>query len=157
MPDRLFCYIRKRWIKASPEEKIRQSLINYLKENLDYPLNQMIIEKGLECLPHLDPTLTPHFPIRRIDLLILAKDLHPHHPFYPLILIECKATHINEKAMRQVLGYNHFLKSCFIALANQHEVQLGWIEPGQNLLISKKGIPSYPLLLEHAKKLINLL
>jgi len=154
MSDHLFCSIRKRWIKGSPEEKVRQSLVAYLVSQLHYPINQIIIEKNINCLPHLAEKPTFTLPLRRLDLLVVAKDLHPQHSFYPLVLIECKATVINNKALRQVLGYNHFLNACFIAVANQHEIQLGWKDSTQNFYVNL-GLPSYPLLLEKGRSLVG--
>jgi len=154
MPDLLFCFLRKRWIKSSPEEKIRQALINYLVKGLDYPSNQIIIEKNIDCLPHLTFHSSSRPPLRRLDLLIMAKNLHPCHPFYPLLLIECKATTLNNKALRQVLGYNHFLKACFVAVANHQEIQMGWIDEQQNFCIHQ-GLPPYLILLEQAKQMMS--
>lgn len=153
MPDQLFCYIRKRWITATPEEKIRQFLIQQMTENLGYPKNLIILEKNLNQLPHLDQSILSSLPTRRIDLLVLAKNLHPNYPFYPLLLIECKAIPLNQKAMRQVIGYNHFLRACFVALANQEEVQLGWIDPKEGKLRVVKGLPPFETLFQEARRL----
>ncbi len=153
MPDPLFCCIRKRWILATPEEKVRQSLITYLVNHLHYPLNYIIIEKGLHVLPHLDPAIVFQLPARRLDILVVAKDLHPDYAFYPVLLLECKATPLNPKAFRQVLGYNHFLKACFVGIANQKEIQMGWFDAQQNFVIHK-NLPDYHVLCEQAKQLI---
>lgn len=156
-PDQLFCTIRKRWITATPEEKIRQFYIQHMVENLCYPLNSIILEKNLNQLPHLDPSAHALLPTRRIDLLLLAKDLHPRFPFYPLLLIECKATPLNDKAMRQLMGYNHYLQACFVALANQQELRLGWMDPVSQIFQMSSGLPPYELLLKQAAQIIRLI
>ncbi len=149
MSDSLFCSIRKRRIKASPEERVRQSLLNYLILELGYPSHQILIEKNINCLPfYKDPLIRP--PCRRLDILILAKDFYKNPPFFPLVLIECKATQVNQKAIRQVLGYNYFLKACFVALASPQSLQYGWLDSHQKFHL-KSGFPSYLMLLEKAK------
>ena len=70
--------------------------------------------------------------------------------FFPLVLIECKATQVNQKAIRQVLGYNYFLKACFVALASPQSLQYGWLDSHQKFHL-KSGFPSYLMLLEKAK------
>lgn len=155
MPDQLFCYIRKRWISATPEEKIRQLLIKQMIEELNYPQNYFITEKGLNQMPHLNPASLASLPARRLDLIVLAKDLHPNYPLYPLLLIECKAIPITNKAIRQATGYNHFLKACFVALANSSELLLSWVDPEQQTHQIVKGLPDYPTLLHRAKSVFK--
>lgn len=151
MPDQLFCCIRKRWFTATPEEKIRQFLIRHMVDHLQYPQNHFVLEKELCQLPHIDPACHALLPQRRFDLIVLAKNLHPLHPLYPLLLIECKAVPLTAKAMRQIIGYNHYLRACFTALANQTTILL---EPK---LQNRNGIPPYPVLLEQAKSFIQLI
>jgi hypothetical protein len=158
MPDQLFCYIRKRWIKATPEEKIRQFLIKQMVEKLQYPPNYFIMEKGLNQMPHLDKACLNSLPFRRIDLIVLAKNLHPQYPLYPLLLIECKAIKITQKAIRQVMGYNHFLGACFVAVINQVETHLYSSRFEANLKgehLQEPSFPDYPTLLQKAKAIIN--
>ena len=53
MPDSLFCPLRKIWVAALPEEKIRQALIQKMTQHLGYPLGNIALEKSLDQLPHL--------------------------------------------------------------------------------------------------------
>lgn len=155
MPDQLFCYIRKRWISATPEEKIRQLLIKHMIENLQYPPNYFIMEIGLKQLPHLDRACLRFLPLRRIDLVVLAKDLHPQFPLYPLLLIECKAVPITKKAIRQAMGYNHFLRACFVAVTNHLQTLLSWVDPQQQTQQIIKGLPDYQTLFQRAKLILK--
>lgn len=155
MPDQLFCYIRKRWLTATPEEMIRQFLIRHMVENLHYPQSHFIIEKSLHQFPHLNPANLHAMPSRRVDVILLAKDLHPNYPLYPLLLIECKAVPITAKTMRQVLGYNHYLRAYFVAVSNQTETQLAWINPQEQTLQITKNLPDYPTLFAQAKQIFH--
>lgn len=155
MPDQLFCSIRKRWINATPEEKIRQFLIKQMVEKQHYPPHYLILERGLHLFPHLDKATAQKLPQRRVDLIVVAKDLHPRFPFYPLLLIECKAVPITLKTMRQVMGYNHFLSACFVAVTNQFETRVNWFHPQEQTVQTINGLPDFPLLIEKAREIYH--
>lgn len=127
MSDLLFCPIRQNWVASLPEEKVRQSLIREMIDNLGYPQNSIAIEKSLDQLPHL--LSKSSLPKRRADLIVFAKDLHAKHPFYPLLLVECKAVPITDRTLRQIAGYNHFVGAHFIAIVNQTHTYLGYDDP----------------------------
>lgn len=112
----IFCRMRRRWVVASPEEKVRQALIQELTGQLGYPLENVVLEKSLAQLPHLRSHA--HLPQRRTDLIIFGKGLHADHSLYPLLLIECKACPLTSKTLRQLIGYNYFVRAPFIAVVN---------------------------------------
>ncbi|WP_075883802.1 type I restriction enzyme HsdR N-terminal domain-containing protein [Candidatus Protochlamydia sp. W-9] len=151
MPNQLFCSVRKKWILETPEEKVRQLLISHMTQNLGYPIGSLALEVTLSQMPHLRHIPPQQIPKRRADLVILTPHLHPSFPLYPLLLIECKAVPLTDKAMRQVIGYNQFLQACFIGLANQDEKRLGWYDPQQKDYQAITNIFSYPSLLQQAK------
>ena len=127
-PDQLFCSIRKIWVAATPEEMVRQSLIQMMTGELGFPTGGIALEKRLKEMPHIELLKGP-IPTRRADIIVFAKDIHPNYPYFPLLLIECKAVPLTEKVIRQVVGYNQFVKAHFIAIANQTEIRLGWYQP----------------------------
>lgn len=94
-------------------------------ENLGFPRSLIAIEKELKELPHLKNKKVD--PKRRVDILAYAKDIHPHFPLYPLIIIECKAEKINEDALRQVMSYNETVEAFFITLASKDNVKTFWL------------------------------
>lgn len=126
-PRQVFDVIRKEWVAATPEEIIRQKLIHHMVEELGYPQHFITVEKALREIPHLQLYGT-QVPDRRVDILCFAKGISSQHPLYPLIVVECKAVKITEKVLSQVEGYNHFLKSCFVAVANENELRTGWYD-----------------------------
>ena len=142
----LFCPIRKEWIKANPEEQVRQKLIQVMTVHLGYPASLIAVEKNLHhLLPHSVADKTT-FPRRRSDLICYSRDVHPNYPLYPLLLIECKAIPLTSLAFQQVAGYNHYLKAPFIALANLTEIKVGWRKNEGYTFIDK--LPSYKALIE---------
>lgn len=134
----LYCLIRKIWVAATPEEYIRQNTLRYLVECLEFPKASIAVEKDLSALTHSLET----FPNRRADILCYSKKLSGE--LHPLLLIECKAVKITPKELRQIIGYNHFLKASFIALINQTEKKLGWFNSQISDYNFINYIPKYP-------------
>ena len=147
--DVLFCLLRKTWVAALPEERVRQALIQDMTQRLGYPLGNFALEKSLSQLPHLQAQTC--VPKRRADLIVFAKDLHPQHSFYPLLLIECKATVLTQKVLRQIVGYNQFVGAPFIAAANQTHLYFGWYHSEEKDFTFKEGLLPYGVLLQWAQ------
>ena len=145
MSDSLFCPIRNKWVAALPEEKIRQALIQDMIHRLGFPQGALALEKNLSQLPHLHASHS--LPNRRTDLVVLAKNIHPVHPFYPLLLVECKAVPLTDKVLRQMIGYNQFVKAYFIAAVNQTTAFTGWYHPEHQDFIFEEGLFSYAYLI----------
>lgn len=136
----LICLLRNVPIAALPEELIRQQLIHRMINELGYPKKNLTLETSLHQLPHLREVVST-LPQRRTDLICFAKGIHPKWDLYPLLVIECKAIKLTQKAMTQIIGYNHYLNARFIALTNGEEVRVGWREKAQYQFIQR--LPSY--------------
>jgi len=126
--------------KTFPEEKIRQSLLTFMKEQLSYPKEMISVERSLSSFPHLAGKKVPN---RRFDIAVFGtKDV------VPLLVIECKAVPLNRDAFDQVIGYNHLVQAPFIALANGDEVIT--LMKKNDGYIEKEGLPTYDFLLKRA-------
>lgn len=115
--------IRNLWVADTPEEQVRQRLIQKMIGMRGYPRGLIAVEKDLSSLP------------RRPDLLcfVLRKE-----KLVPLLLVECKAIRVSAKAERQALGYNETVGAPFICLASGKGEKTLWREEG--------GIASIPFL-----------
>ena len=109
----IFCEIRRRWVKLSPEEWVRQNTYQWLVQFAGYPKQMISIEKGIRVV---DMT-------KRYDLLIYDTN------FKPWMLIECKAQTIqlSSDTLMQVLRYNIAVPVPFLLITN-----------GDNLMIFGK-------------------
>ena len=145
----LYCSLRKTWVAALPEEKIRQALIKKMTLSLGYPIASLVLEKSLNQLPHLQ--MRPSIPNRRTDLIVYAKNIHPHHTIYPLLLLECKSIPLTDKTLRQIVGYNQFVGAYFIAAVNQTQQYLGWYHPTKKDFCFQEALPPYDFLLQWAR------
>jgi hypothetical protein len=154
--EELFDPIRKKWVLATPEEKVRQMLLQQMILELSYPRELLTIEKSLSEMPHLKGGGSSSAPLRRTDVLCFAKGIHPEHSLYPLLLIECKeCASLTEEAKQQVIGYNYFIKACFVAVAYPKGIQWGYYDSKVQNYSFFSSLPSYHRLMQavaHARK-----
>lgn len=120
-PSQVWDEIRKSWVAATPEEIVRQLWLQRMIRELQYPKSLIAVEKKI---PQLQ---------RRIDILCYDPDCKP------LLLIECKCEDLDQKAIEQVVGYNHFVKAPFVAVVNEKEVRF------QSMELDR--LPTYPEML----------
>lgn len=151
----IFDPIRQKWVSASPEEKVRQTLIQQMIQELSYPRELLSIEKALSEMPHL-ALASRDFPDRRADVICFAKGIHPDHFLYPLLLIECKeCPSLAKEAKQQVIGYNYFIKACFVAVAYPNGAEWGYYDSKMQTYKFSSFIPSYQRLMQavaHARQ-----
>ncbi|MCH9811652.1 type I restriction enzyme HsdR N-terminal domain-containing protein [bacterium] len=122
--------------KDLPEERIRRALLSFMKEELCYPEEMIAVERSLSSFPHLKGKKVPN---RRFDVAVFGgKEVKP------LLIIECKAVPLDQKAFDQVIGYNHLVQAPFLALCNGEEI-LTLIKEANGYRI-EKGLPEYKAL-----------
>ena len=100
----IFDEVRKGYFKLTPEEWVRQHVINYLVFHKNYPIGLMQVEKLIKY----NKLNT------RADLIVNDRDLNP------VILVECKApsVKIGEDAFDQIAKYNFSLKAKYLFVTN---------------------------------------
>lgn len=139
----LFCSIRKEWVVALPEEIVRQRILLHMIEEKGFPASLIAVEQSLRLLPHLSSQNRQRVPNRRADIVCFAKGINPDTTLYPLIMIECKSIKLVPSIMSQIVGYNHYVGSCFIGLANQVELRTGWYDAVKKDYSFIEFLPSY--------------
>ena len=99
----VFDPIRKKYLILTPEESVRQTLLNYLIHEHGYSLAHISIEKKI-----LVNGLT-----KRYDLVVYKDNV-------PYILIECKAPKVKltREAIEQACTYNFALKADYLLISN---------------------------------------
>jgi len=102
--EMIFDFIRKQWLLLNGEEWVRQNFIQFLVQELKYPLELIAVEKEIQ-LGELK---------KRFDILIYDTD---HKPW---MLVECKGGEISldEKVLYQVLRYNISMPANFLIITN---------------------------------------
>ncbi len=105
--DNLYIYsiLRDKYVKFSPEEFVRQWVVNLYIQKYNIPKSLISEEKKIQSSK------------KRYDLLIYNKQLKP------VILVEVKAPDIkiSESAVSQALGYAHKLGVRIIVVTNGKE------------------------------------
>ncbi|GGF10636.1 Type I restriction enzyme R protein N terminus (HSDR_N) [Chishuiella changwenlii] len=99
----IFCLIRKKWFVYTPEEWVRQHVLNYLITDLGYSTSAIALE-----------VIVPITGMKkRADIVIYQKEK-------PLIMVECKAPHIGitQATFDQIARYNIILGSQFLMVTN---------------------------------------
>ena len=96
--------MRKKWLLLTPEEWVRQHLINFLIHEKKFPISLISIEKEI-VLNDLK---------RRYDVVVYNKQLQP------IVIIECKAPYIDldVTVIEQALRYNLIIKANYLMLSN---------------------------------------
>ena len=84
--------VRRRYVRLTPEEWVRQHLVRFLVETLGYPLGLLAVEKQFAASGGL----------RRADLVAYGRDGRPR------LIAECKAPDIKltQSVFDQVSRYN---------------------------------------------------
>jgi hypothetical protein len=102
----IFDFIRKQWLLLSEEEWVRQNFVQFLVQELKYPIELIAVEKEIQL-----GELT-----KRFDILVYDRN---HKPW---MLVECKAGKISpdEKVLMQVLRYNISMPANFLVITNGH-------------------------------------
>ncbi len=145
----VFDEVRLCWVKATPEERVRQRWLKWMIHGLHYPKELLVVEKGLKELPHLHGKNVPE---RRLDILCYGKGIHPSFPLYPLVMIECKKDgRLTDEAVDQVIGYNHYVKAYFIAIVNLEEVRFGCFQTNEKEYQFYSVLPSFKELMQWVK------
>lgn len=99
----IFDEMRKQWVRLTPEEWVRQNMLQYLVQVKKYPASLIAIEKEI-ALGDLK---------KRFDILIYKASK-------PWMIIECKEMNValNDAVLRQVLNYNISIQADFIVITN---------------------------------------
>ena len=101
---KIFDPIRKKWFILTPEEWVRQHVLNYLIEIKKYPSSLISVEKEV-VLNGLK---------KRYDIVLFKKDLNP------FLIVECKAPFIelDITTIEQAQRYNLIVKANYLMITN---------------------------------------
>ncbi|NCU04212.1 MAG: type I restriction enzyme HsdR N-terminal domain-containing protein [Chitinophagaceae bacterium] len=123
----IFDDIRKLWVRLTPEEWVRQNILQYLIQIKKYPSVFISIEKEIN-LGELR---------KRFDVLVFNSE---HKPW---LMIECKAmdVELSEKTLEQIVRYNMSVPVSYFVISNG-SFTYAW-EKKENRLISISELPVF--------------
>lgn len=99
--------VRRKYVRLTPEEWVRQHLVRFLTEALGYPLGLLAIERQVEA------SAGP----RRADLVAYGRDQRPR------LIAECKApaVKLTQAVFDQVSRYNTATRAPHLVVTNGRE------------------------------------
>lgn len=100
----IFDFIRKKWLVLTPEEWVRQHVLNYLVTEKKFIASSISVEKEL-LLNDIK---------KRYDIVVYNRDLKPY------LIVECKAPYIelDRLVVEQALRYNLTVKAEVVMITN---------------------------------------
>ncbi len=99
----IFDEVRRKWIIITPEEWVRQNILQYLIKIMKYPAALIAVEKMVE-LGELK---------KRCDVVVYKAE-------NPWMIVECKAmsTPLSQHVLEQVIRYNIAIPSNYLVITN---------------------------------------
>lgn len=125
----IFDVIRKKFVKLTPEEWVRQHVVHFLLEQKHYPASLMNVEVGMEI-----QTMR-----RRADIVCYESDGGVR------LITECKAPEvkITQAVFEQIAQYNMCLKAKYLLVTNGLEHFVCEINAEQKTYTFLQDIPPY--------------
>ena len=95
--------IRKKWVRLTPEEWVRQNFIQYLAQVHGYPAALMAVEKEIWL----------HDVKKRCDIVVYCQGA-------PWMIVECKEMEVplDDLVLRQILTYNMSVPVPYLTITN---------------------------------------
>lgn len=128
----IFDGVRKKFVRLTDEEWVRQHCISYLINEKKCPASLLAIEKELSV-----NTMR-----KRTDIVVYYKEGKP------LLIVECKApsVKISEEVFEQAARYNLTLKVNYLMVTNGLQHYCCSIDHQQQSFTFLKEIPSYDVM-----------
>lgn len=126
----IFDPIRKKFIILTPEEWVRQHVIQFLAVEKNYPKSLINVEKVL-VLNEMK---------KRYDLVVFNPDGSIH------IIVECKApqVEITQETFDQIARYNLSLKASYLMVTNGLQHYYCQMDYEKQAYVFLKELPLYP-------------
>jgi len=95
---------RKKWLVITPEEWVRQNILQYMVQVKKYPAALIALEREL-LIGEVK---------KRFDIVVYNGQ---HQPW---LMVECKAMHVpvNERVLQQIIQYNMALPVTYMMVTN---------------------------------------
>ena len=125
---------RKKYVRLTPEEWVRQNFVKFLVKERSFPAGRIILEK----------TLIYNKLIKRCDILVYDRNMQPS------VLIECKApeVRITSRVFDQASVYNLIFKVRFLIVTNGLSHYCARIHYNEKKVEFLREIPFYEKLIQ---------
>ncbi|TDW95788.1 type I restriction enzyme HsdR N-terminal domain-containing protein [Dinghuibacter silviterrae] len=119
--------VRRKWVRLTPEEWVRQNFLQYLLQVQGYPSSLVSVEKEILVGERR----------KRYDIVVFDRDTRPW------LLVECKETSValGPDTLEQALRYHIQVPVRYIAITNGHYTY-AW-EKREGRLSEMTALPSW--------------
>lgn len=126
----IFDVLRKKYVRITPEEWVRQHVVHLLINFYQYPKALIRSEGGLQ-FNQLQ---------KRTDILVFDRQGRP------FLLVECKAPHIglNQNVFDQIARYNHVHRAPYLIVTNGLTHFCCQVDPDTKNLTFLDDFPAFP-------------
>lgn len=121
--QQVFCEWRRRYVRLTPEEYVRQSFLHRLVHDYQYPMHLIAVEVQLEG--------------KRADAIVYDRLMNP------IMIIECKADTValTQRTLDQATTYNRQVHVPYLILHNGSCSVIAHVTDNQ--IVFAKEIPAY--------------
>ena len=125
----IFDVVRKKFVVLTPEEWVRQHVVQFLLSDKKFPQSLLNVEKQLRV----------HKLVKRYDVIVYQ----PDGSIY--LVVECKAASvpITQKTFDQIARYNLALKAEFLMVTNGMEHYFCMLDYDRERYHFLKDVPAY--------------
>lgn len=125
----IFDTIRRKWVALTPEEWVRQHMIQYLISEKQYPQSLFSVEMPI----------TVNQTAKRCDIVLF------NHEAKPLVIVECKApsVELTQKTFDQAAVYNLTLLTHYLLITNGINHYFCMVDFENKKYSFMKDIPSF--------------
>ena len=125
----IFDPVRKKFVRLTPEEWVRQHTLNYLINHYNYPLSLINVEKEMRL----------HGTKKRYDIVVFNSDGSIN------IIVECKAPEVpvTQTTFDQIARYNLALESTYLMVTNGLQHYYCLLDYTEEKYVFLKEIPAY--------------
>lgn len=127
--EEVFDPIRRKWVRLTPEEEVRQMLLRDLVDQYHVPAGLISVEFPLKV----------HGMEKRCDVVVFDQQLTP------VLIIECKSRNVplSQDVMIQASTYNIKLKVPFLLITNGNQQYCCKIDLAGGRIVFLEAIPLF--------------
>lgn len=135
-------------VPATPEEEVRQEVVEYLIEELQIPLSSIDTEYPLS---RLNPSTK-----LRADIIVWHWDKESGEE-KALVVLEVKAPNValTDKTLDQVISYQQIVRSPYIGMANGFDFRLYKMMEGESFRLLADNLIDYDALIENQVEFVE--